>query len=185
MRLIITVGKIERDLARRDGRDESVVRRCIAESRFEIADFLVYRLGVAHLDRSVQDRQAQVLRTFAAECILGDAGGVGKVGSHEIGFALEARHPLQHVVREADLAEFAVADHIDADLLLTRNHFGNSRADARVERDLINRLVIEQVVKHSSNIIGPRQAASVSRQKCSVLNCIIHSLFDRTSGSVL
>src|ERR1700722_2664526 len=78
--------------------------------------------------------------------------------------ALEARHPLQHVVREADLAEFAVADHIDADLLLTRNHFGNSRADARVERYLINRLVIEQVVKHSSNIIGPRQAASVSRQ---------------------
>ena len=61
VRLIITVGKIERDLPRRNGRDKSVVRRCIAESRFKIADFFIYRLGVAHLDRSVQHGQAQVL----------------------------------------------------------------------------------------------------------------------------
>ena len=160
----MTVGKIERDLPRCDGRDKSAVRRCRAESRFKIADFFIDRLGVAHLDRSVQHRQAQVLKAFAAERILGDAGSVGKVGGHEIGFTLESRHSLQHVVREADLAEFAIADHIDADLLLTGNHFGNCRADARVERNLINRLVVEQVVKHSSNIVRPRQAAGVSCQ---------------------
>jgi hypothetical protein len=30
---------------------------------------------------------------------------------------------LQHIFREADLAEFTVADHVDASLALPLNHF--------------------------------------------------------------
>jgi hypothetical protein len=101
----------------------------VAESGCEIFDLLVYRLGVTHLNRPVQDRQAQVLKGFAPERIHSNAGSVGKVGGHEIGLALEARHALDHVVREADLAHFAVADHVDANFVLTHHHVGNSLAD--------------------------------------------------------
>src|ERR1700735_1092869 len=98
VRLVKPVRKIERDLSRCNGRYKRVVGRSVAESGFEIVDLLVDRFGVENLHWSVQYRQAQVLSAFATKCVLSDAGSVGKVGGHEIGLTLKARHALDHII---------------------------------------------------------------------------------------
>jgi hypothetical protein len=65
------------------------------------------QLGAPRATSATLRRDGTGALSFAAEYVLNNPGSVGKISGHEIGVTLEARHPLQHIFREADLAEFA------------------------------------------------------------------------------
>ena len=105
-----------------------------------------------------------MLKAFATKGIHGHARSVGKIGGHEICLTFEAGHSLQHVVREADFTQLAVADHVESDLLLARHHLSNRLANARIERGLIDPLAVLDVVHELRKIVGSRKASGMSRQ---------------------
>src|SRR6185437_15661332 len=77
-------------------------------------------------------------------------------------------------VAEADLAHLAIADDIDAGLELLLDHLRDGAPDARTHLGRVAGLAVDLVPHHPREILGPRQAARVSRQnaiRTSLHNC--------------
>src|SRR5262245_47158632 len=78
---------------------------------------------------------------------------------------LETGNPLQHISRPADrLAEFAVADNIDADLRLPLDHLRDRPSKTLLTTREIIRLVILLLLEERHELRGTNEASHMRRQ---------------------
>src|SRR5262245_8480301 len=93
------------------------------------------------------------------------AGDRGAEAGGVIRALLETGNPLQHISRPADrLAEFAVADDVDADLGLPLDHLGDRAAKTVLVGGGIICLVVLLLLEERHELRGTNEASHMRRQ---------------------
>ena len=162
VRLVIEIGEIKEHLPGRYRGDEGHLRRCPAESLFEVGDVAMHRVLVAQLDRSLHIGHDEMAAAFVLdEQFVDDVRKVAEIGRDELRSIGEAGVALHHVVAEADLAHLAVGDDVDARLALLADHLDDGLLHPRGEFVLVDRLFVEQIPHHAGEVRRPRQAAGM------------------------
>src|SRR5262245_5960273 len=93
------------------------------------------------------------------------AGDRGAESGGVVNALLETGNPLQHIPRPADrLAEFPVADDVNAGLRLPIDHLGDRASKALLVGRRIIRLVILLFPEEGNELRGTNQAAHMRRQ---------------------
>ena len=163
---IVVVAEEQRDDAGRRRAHERVAAADRGERGLEIVDIGLGRIGVADGDGSVAGGRLAPRASGVAEDALGEVGELGEILVDEgVARAAEAHEPVLDVGGIARLRHFAVVDDVDAGIDLLAHHLSHRCAHARGERVALDRHALLLGVHQPDQIVGPRQAAGMSRQK--------------------
>ena len=132
----------------------------------EIGDVRLGGFRIAHGNRRIAGRRLAARAARIAEHAVAQLRKILEVAVAErVAGAAETVEPVLDVGGVGGLRHLAVVDEVDAGSDLLVDDFGHGLLDARSQRLGLDRYAALLGIHHADEIIGPRQAAGVRRQK--------------------
>ena len=163
---VVLVAKEERDDTGRGCRHEHLFRLHLGERRLQVVDVRLRSGGIADADRRVARRRLPPRASRVAEHTLREVGKSDEILVDErIAGAAETAQSILDVGRIARLAHFAVVDDVDTRVGLLPHDFFDRQRDTLRERGGVDQNTLLLGVHHPDEIVRPREASRVRRQK--------------------
>ena len=163
---VVIVAEEQRDDAGRGGAEKTAGRVHRSQRGFQMLDIGQRRRRVGDSDRPGAGRRLAPRASGVAEHALREPRELRQILIDKgVAGPAKAGHPVFDIGGIARFRHLAVIDQVDAGIGLLLDDLGNRFADARRQRGGIDRHAFLLCEHHADQIIGPRQAAGMRRQK--------------------